>query len=122
MARSEPSAAVPIYVIRTEASAVDLVCQPLESEHPLTHAAELVHALMRDEALLGSRQLRSPSGSSTSPSAGRRASRCRSRTVEEKATSSPRKWLADEEPRAVEDPMHVEKPFVRNLGDLTRVR
>jgi hypothetical protein len=36
--------------------------------------------------------------------------------------SSPRKWLADEEPRAVEDPMHVETSFVRNLGDLIRVR
>jgi hypothetical protein len=48
--------------------------------------------------------------------------RCRSRSAEEKATSSPRKWLADEEPRAVGDPMHVEKSFVRNLGDLIRVR
>ena len=47
---------------------------------------------------------------------------CRSRSVEEKATSSPRKWLVDEEPRAVEDPMHVETSFVRNLGDLIRVR
>jgi hypothetical protein len=41
---------------------------------------------------------------------------------EEKATSSLRKWLADEEPRAVEDPMHVETSFVRKLGDLIRVR
>ena len=48
--------------------------------------------------------------------------RCRSRTVEEKATSFPRKWLVDEEPRAVGDPMHVETSFVRNLGDLIRVR
>ena len=39
-----------------------------------------------------------------------------------KAKSSPRKWLADEGPRAVEDPMHVETSFVRKLGDLTRVR
>jgi hypothetical protein len=51
-----------------------------------------------------------------------RIPRCRSRSVEEKATSSPRNWLADEEPRAVEDPMHVEKSFVRKLGDLIRVR
>jgi hypothetical protein len=28
----------------------------------------------------------------------------------------------DEEPRAVEDPMHVEKSFVQKLGDLIRVR
>ena len=32
------------------------------------------------------------------------------------------KWLADEEPRAVEDPMHVETSFRWNLGDLTCVR
>jgi hypothetical protein len=51
-----------------------------------------------------------------------RIPRCRSRAVEEKATSSPRKWLADEEPRAVGDPMHVETSFVRKLGDLIRVR
>jgi hypothetical protein len=51
-----------------------------------------------------------------------RISRCQSRTAEEKATPSPRKWLADEGPRAVEDPMHVEKSFVRKLGDLIRVR
>jgi hypothetical protein len=38
--------------------------------------------------------------------------RCRSRSAEAKATSSPRKWLADEEPRAVGDPMHVETSFV----------
>jgi hypothetical protein len=44
---------VPIYVIRTDGIAVDLVCQPLESEHPLKHAAELVRALMRDEAFAG---------------------------------------------------------------------
>ena len=31
-------------------------------------------------------------------------------------------WLADEEPRAVGDPMHVETSFARNLGDLIRVR
>ncbi len=41
---------------------------------------------------------------------------------EEKARSSLRKWLADEEPRAVVDPMHVETSFVRNLGDLIRAR
>jgi hypothetical protein len=41
---------------------------------------------------------------------------------DEKATSSCRKWLADEEPRAVGDPMHVETSFVRNLGGLIRVR
>ena len=34
----------------------------------------------------------------------------------------PAQWLADEEPRAVEDPTHVEKSFVRKLGDLIRVR
>ena len=38
------------------------------------------------------------------------------------AISSPRKWLADEEPRAVGDPVHVETSFVRNLGGLIRVR
>jgi len=32
------------------------------------------------------------------------------------------KQLADEELRAVGDPMHVETSFVRNLGDLIRVR
>ena len=31
-------------------------------------------------------------------------------------------WLAWEEPRAVGDLVHVEKFFVRNLGDLIRVR
>ena len=31
-------------------------------------------------------------------------------------------WLAWEEPRAVGDLAHVEKFFVRNLGDLIRVR
>ncbi len=31
-------------------------------------------------------------------------------------------WLGDEEPRAVGDPMHVEKSFVRNLGGLIGVR
>jgi hypothetical protein len=51
-----------------------------------------------------------------------RIPRCRSRSAEEKATSCPRKWLADEEPRAVGDPTHVETSFVRNLGDLIRVR
>jgi len=51
-----------------------------------------------------------------------RIPRCRFRSAEEKATSSPRKWLADEEPRAVADPMHVETSFVRKLGDLIRVR
>ena len=34
----------------------------------------------------------------------------------------PAQWLAEEEPRAVVDPMHVETSFARNLGDLTRVR
>ena len=41
---------------------------------------------------------------------------------EEKATPCLRNWLADEGPRAVADPMHVETSFVRNLGDLIRVR
>ena len=41
---------------------------------------------------------------------------------DEKATSSRRKWLGDEEPRAVGDPMHVETSFARNLGGLIRVR
>ena len=31
-------------------------------------------------------------------------------------------WLAWDEPRAVADLAHVEKFFVRNLGDLIRVR
>ena len=31
-------------------------------------------------------------------------------------------WLAWAEPRAVGDLVHVEKFFVRNLGDLIRVR
>src|SRR6266481_2305934 len=48
--------------------------------------------------------------------------RCRSRTAEEKATSSMAYWLAWEEPRAVGDLVHVEKFFARNLGGLTRAR
>jgi len=39
-----------------------------------------------------------------------------------KATSSPRKWLAAEEPRAVENPMHVETFFRWKLGGLIRDR
>ena len=31
-------------------------------------------------------------------------------------------WRAWDGPRAVGDPMHVETSFVRNLGDLVRVR
>src|SRR5262245_14392454 len=34
----------------------------------------------------------------------------------------PLKWLGYEEPRAVEDPMHVETSFRWNLGDLICVR
>ena len=34
----------------------------------------------------------------------------------------PLEWLGGGEPRAVGDPMHVETSFVRNLGDLIRVR
>ena len=48
--------------------------------------------------------------------------RCRSHSVEEKATSSHGEWLAWEEPRAVGDLVHVEKFFARNLGSLIRVR
>ena len=48
--------------------------------------------------------------------------RCRSRSVEEKATSSHGVWLAWEEPRAVGDLVHVEKFFARNLGSLIRAR
>src|ERR1700674_1735810 len=48
--------------------------------------------------------------------------RCRSRSGEEKETSSHGKWLAWEEPRAVEGLAHVEKFFARNLGGLTRAR
>src|SRR6267378_5762455 len=48
--------------------------------------------------------------------------RCRSHSVEEKATSSHGEWLAWEEPRAVGDLVHVEKFFARNLGGLTRAR
>src|SRR5690348_8367470 len=48
--------------------------------------------------------------------------RCRSRSVEEKATSSHGEWLAWEEPRAVGDLVHVEKFFARNLGGLIHTR
>src|SRR5258707_13510593 len=48
--------------------------------------------------------------------------RCRSRTAEEKATSSMAYWLAWEEPRAIGDLVHVEKFFARNLGGLSRSR
>jgi hypothetical protein len=37
-------------------------------------------------------------------------------------TSTYGKWLTWDEPRAVEDPMHVETSFARNLGGLIRVR
>ena len=49
-------------------------------------------------------------------------SRCRSHSVEEKATSSHGEWLAWEEPRAVGDLVHVEKFFARNLGGLIHAR
>ena len=48
--------------------------------------------------------------------------RCRSHSVEEKATSSYGEWLAWEEPRAVGDLVHVEKFFARNLGGLIHAR
>ena len=48
--------------------------------------------------------------------------RCRSPSVEEKATSSHGEWLAWEEPRAVGDLVHVEKFFARNLGGLIHAR
>ena len=48
--------------------------------------------------------------------------RCRSHSVEEKATSSHGEWLAWEEPRAVGDLVHVEKFFARNLGRLIHAR
>src|SRR5712671_2743393 len=48
--------------------------------------------------------------------------RCRSRSVEENATSSHGEWLAWEEPRAVGDLVHVEKFFARNLGGLIHAR
>ena len=48
--------------------------------------------------------------------------RCRSHSVEEKATSSHGEWLAWEEPRAVGDLVHVEKFFARNLGGLIHAR
>jgi len=41
---------------------------------------------------------------------------------DEKATSSRTQWRVWDGPRAVGDPMHVETSFVRNLGDLVRVR
>ncbi len=47
-----------------------------------------------------------------------RIPRCRSRSAEEKATSSRARWRARDGPRAVGDPMHVETSFVRNLGGL----
>ena len=40
----------------------------------------------------------------------------------ESNTPSAREWLAWDEPRAVEDPMHVETSFARNLGGLIRSR
>src|SRR5947199_1675928 len=48
--------------------------------------------------------------------------RCRSPSVEEKATSSHGEWLAWEEPRADGDLVHVEKFFARNLGGLIHAR
>ena len=48
--------------------------------------------------------------------------RCRSRSVEEKATSSHGVLAGMGEPRAVGDLVHVEKFFARNLGGLTRAR
>src|SRR6516164_7272698 len=48
--------------------------------------------------------------------------RCRSRTAEEKATSSIAYWLGWGEPRAVGDLLYVEKFFARNLGGLTCAR
>src|SRR6266403_2614608 len=48
--------------------------------------------------------------------------RCRSHSVEEKATSSHGEWLAWEEPRPVRDLVHVEKFFARNLGSLIHAR
>jgi hypothetical protein len=48
--------------------------------------------------------------------------RCRSHSVEEKATSSHGEWLAWEEPRTVGDLVHVEKFFARNLGGLIHAR
>src|SRR5216684_6894042 len=48
--------------------------------------------------------------------------RCRSHSVEEKATSSHGEWLAWEEPRAVGDLVHVETFFARNLGGLIHAR
>src|SRR3979411_2459209 len=48
--------------------------------------------------------------------------RCRSHSVEEKATSSHGEWLAWQEPRAVGDLVHVEKFFARNLGSLIHAR
>src|SRR3981189_2019029 len=48
--------------------------------------------------------------------------RCRSHSVEEKATSSHGEWLAWGEPRAVGDLVHVEQFFARHLGGLPRAR
>jgi len=52
MVDSEPPATATLYVVREAGIAVDLVCQPLESEHP-KHALDLLHELMRDDALAG---------------------------------------------------------------------
>jgi len=48
-----PPSTVPIYVIREAGIAVDLACRPRETEHPIKHAMDLLHALMRDEAFAG---------------------------------------------------------------------
>ncbi len=50
------------------------------------------------------------------------SSRCRSRSVAEKAISDDALMVSVVEPRAVVDPMHVEKSFDRNLGDLIHTR
>jgi hypothetical protein len=50
------------------------------------------------------------------------SSRCRSRSVAEKAISDDALMVSVVEPRAVGDPMHVETSFDRNLGDLIHAR
>jgi len=52
-AQSTPEPTAPIYVIREAGIAVDLAAQDVETEHPLKLAAELVRALMRNEAFAG---------------------------------------------------------------------
>jgi hypothetical protein len=52
-AASEAPSTALLYVVREAGIVVDLVCQPLESEHPTKHALDLLLELMRDDPLAG---------------------------------------------------------------------